>query len=390
MSKGNGVYLVGGYLRDILRGVQSQDRDYVIYHDLESFIHQIYKLIGGTIVVFEKGKTIRIALKNGITLDFSKISGSIEEDLSKRDFTINALAWSPERGIVDIYNSLNDIRMRIIRCTKKENLLSDPLRILRAYRFAALLNGDIERKTRKLLKPLSNKIKSASSERITLELFHLLNSEHSSKYLKMALYDGVLNKILCNPSNVLYDNLRVIYKLETSTRKAIPANLKVLLNKTFSQNLSYKGLLCIEILMKNRQTDKNTCYLIKISKRIRKRIELVQRGFEVLRNKNIDLQKKTYEIFSNTKEASVDLIIIEGKLDLLNEYRRFQRIGKRSILRSNEIMNISGIKGGKNLGHIIRELRKAEFEGKIKNRDMAFSYIENIKDNILHNIYYQT
>src|SRR4030042_765429 len=131
-SRGRGVYLVGGYIRDILRG---------------------------------------------------KIS-------KERDFTINAIAWSPDSGIIDPYKGIEDIKRRRISSLSEKNFKADPLRMLRAYRFAAELNGSIEDKTRRSIKTLYNKIKKVSPERITFELFNLLNSENPTRYLNMALNDS--------------------------------------------------------------------------------------------------------------------------------------------------------------------------------------------------------
>jgi tRNA nucleotidyltransferase/poly(A) polymerase len=100
--------------------------------DIKVFVKEVKKVIGGTLVEFQKGETTRLVLKDGVTLDFTRPMGTLYEDLSKRDFTINAIAWSPENGIIDPYNGLKDIQERIIRALGKENFLADPLRMLRA------------------------------------------------------------------------------------------------------------------------------------------------------------------------------------------------------------------------------------------------------------------
>ena len=146
------VYLVGGYVRDHLRGCHSQDRDYIISGNIMPHVKEIKKRLGGTIVSFKKGGTTRIVTKNGLTFDFSKPSGTIEEDLSKRDFTINAIAWSPHRGIIDLFHGIDDLQNKKIQAIKKQNLIDDPLRMIRAYRFAAEIDGSIEEKTRTSLK----------------------------------------------------------------------------------------------------------------------------------------------------------------------------------------------------------------------------------------------
>ena len=87
-------------------------------------------------------------------------------------------------------------RRKLFVRLSKENFIADPLRMLRAYRIAAELDASIEKRTRLMIKSLQNTMQNVSSERITLEFFRLLNSSHSTKYLKMALSDGVLTGIL--------------------------------------------------------------------------------------------------------------------------------------------------------------------------------------------------
>ena len=75
-GKGRGnVYLVGGFIRDMVRGARSHDRDYIVFGDIRSFVKQIRTLTGGTVVEFKNEGMIRIALKGGDTLDFSKPQG---------------------------------------------------------------------------------------------------------------------------------------------------------------------------------------------------------------------------------------------------------------------------------------------------------------------------
>jgi tRNA nucleotidyltransferase/poly(A) polymerase len=322
---------------------------------------------------------IRIALKNGLTFDFSRPLGTLKEDLLKRDYTINAIAWSPEKEIVDFYNGLEDIKKKKIRSISNENLISDPLRMLRAYRFAAEFNGSIEKRTRKAIELLHNNIKGISSERITLELFNLLNSNHSVKYLKMALSDGLLNDILFLSYKVLARNIKVISLVEEANINKLPPGIKVLLNKIFSQNLTYKGLICLELLLQNDLTMPERVPNIKMSSAIRKRIELAQRGIKEFKETKYKSKNKLYDIFQTSKEATTDILVIAGRLDLLKEYARFKRIWKKGFLSSEEIINISGIKTGPALGRIIIEIKKAQFEVRVKSKKSAIKFIRNLR-----------
>ena len=382
-GEGRELYLVGGYVRDILRGVISSDRDYVVSGNISSFVNKIRGIIGGSIVKFKKEDMIRIALRDGITFDFSRPMGTFEEDLSKRDFTINAIAWSPERGLIDLYNGLEDIKKKKIRSISKKNLISDPLRLLRTYRFAAELNGSIEKGTREAIKILHNNIEEVSSERITLELFNLLNLKHSSKYLKMALSDGLLTSILLIPYTTLERNIKAISILEKAPRNRLPAKIKVLLNKIYSQNLTYKGLLCMELLLQNGFSAATLKPNITISNSIKKRLELSQKGIKELRKSKDKLKDKLFAIFHSSKEAAIDILIISERLDLLKDYSRFKKIWKCGYLSSNEIIQITNITNSPRLGEIILEFKKAQFEGRVRSKVQAVKFIKNLLANLI-------
>ena len=372
-QKGN-MRLVGGYIRDLLIGVYSRDRDYIVNENFYSSVSDIKKKVGGKAIQFKKGNMIRVAVKKETTLDFSEMQGSLYQDLSGRDFTINALAWSPEEGIIDYFHGLQDLDKRIVRAISKENILSDPLRMLRAYRFAADLNGKMEVKTRKIVKIFNHRIKDISSERITLEMFHLLNSEHAAKYLHMAIEDGLLTHILTLNHKELHCNIESIAKTEKGILDVLPGKIKVRLKKLFSQNLTYKGLLCLEILIKSGRSTDNINNLLRLSSKIRKRVQFVLEVLDNFSQKKPDL----FNIFMVAQEGSIDALIISQRTDLLREYYRFRKIWKGGFLTSEEIKEISGVDEGEKLGDIILKIKREQFERKIRNKTEALKYLKSM------------
>jgi len=368
-SRGRGVCLVGGYIRDILRGKISKDRDFIVSYDIRRFVNEVRKFIGGTLVEFKNAEMIRLVLKDGVTLDFSRPMGTLEEDLSKRDFTINAIAWSPDSGIIDLYKGIEDIKRRRISSLSEKNFKADPLRMLRAYRFAAELNGSIEDKTRRSIKTLYNKIKKVSSERITFELFNLLNSENPARYLNMALNDSILTYILSINKRTLEHNIKAIYRFKRQLKEH-PKEVKVLLEEIFSQNITYKGLLLLELLLRrNGLFEPYRIPLIRISKNITKRIMLTHKGLKEFKG------GKLFNFFMKSKGAAMDIIILKDRMDLIKEYIRFKNIWKRGMISSLEVARIGKIKAGPRLGKVIAELKKAEFEREIKSKEEAIRLI---------------
>ncbi len=129
--------------------------------------------------------------------DTVAFTSQLSEDLRRRDFTINAMAYNEEDGLVDLYGGMKDLQKRIIRCVgvADERFDEDALRILRAVRFAAQLDFSIDPKTMRAISNHTEHLKLVSAERIQVELVKLLVSAHPERILD--LYDlGITNVIL--------------------------------------------------------------------------------------------------------------------------------------------------------------------------------------------------
>ena len=142
-----GVYLVGGSLRDALLGRTPLDYDIVVRENPLTFAGEIAAQRKGRLVFMGQPgrRLIRIVFKD-TCWDVSAMKGrSIEEDLSRRDFTINALAYETATGkLIDISEGLDDFKKRRIRMVSASIFQEDPLRLLRAYRLAASLGFNLD------------------------------------------------------------------------------------------------------------------------------------------------------------------------------------------------------------------------------------------------------
>jgi len=377
-GKDHDIFLVGGYIRDLLRGFRAQDRDFVVGNDIDAFLEKMTRKIPGTIITFKKGQVARFAVKNATCFDFTPLRGTLQHDLSQRDFSINALAWSPEKGVIDLHHGIEDIGQRIVRAISEQNILSDPLRILRAYRFAAEMNGTIEKTTRNIMKSMHYKIKDTSPERITLELFHLLNQNDSAKYLKNAFDDRVLAGIFPYKSNCLKNNIQSVSEFERRTKKDSYRIFKASLKNPYSQALIYKGLLCLELMLLpfNAKYVEQSC--LRMSRKILKRLACFSKGLEYLEKKWISDKDKLFHLFYHAKEASPDVLLAKNMTADLKHYKRYISLWKGRRIKTDLIKNLSGIEGGRVLGEIIREVRKAEFIGEIKSEEQAGTYIKRL------------
>lgn len=122
---------------------------------------------------------------------------SLEEDLKRRDFTINAMAYNEKDGLVDIFDGIGDIQRGLIRCVGNplERFSEDVLRIMRAVRFSAQLGYRIDEPTKEAIRQLAPDLKRISAERIQTELVKLVISPHP-EYLRIAYELGITKVIL--------------------------------------------------------------------------------------------------------------------------------------------------------------------------------------------------
>ena len=186
------AYLVGGYIRDALIGVDNKDADIDIavngkYIDSikEAFEKKKYTVnidglkFGVITVYLQDGSNVDIAEFRNESYDSSsrkpnvKQSDNIYDDVSRRDFTITAMAYNLKtKELVDLFNGQRDIKNKIIRAVGNpdERFNEDPLRILRGIRLASKLNFEIEQKTLESMGRNAKKLEKVSGERIREEL----------------------------------------------------------------------------------------------------------------------------------------------------------------------------------------------------------------------------
>lgn len=203
------AYVVGGCVRDSILGRSPDDWDITTSAKPEE-VKALFRrtvdtgLIHGTVTVMldKEGFEVTTYRVDGEYEDGRhpkevSFTASLEEDLKRRDFTINAMAYNPKRGLVDLFGGIQDMENRIIRCVGNplERFTEDALRILRAVRFSAQLGFSIEGETLKAISVLAPNLKYVSAERIQVELLKLLVSPHPD-YLRTAYEAGITKEIL--------------------------------------------------------------------------------------------------------------------------------------------------------------------------------------------------
>ena len=190
------VYVVGGAVRDALLGrVRAElDLDLVIPAGAVAVARQLATGHRAGFVLLDAERQIARVVFPGLTVDIAQQDGnSITDDLARRDYTLNAIAYDLQtKELLDPLNGTQDIQHRTLRMVSKDNLISDPLRLLRAYRQGAQLNFTIESDTRRAIRELVPLLTTVAAERVLMELRYLLQASSSSQWLAMMVADDLL------------------------------------------------------------------------------------------------------------------------------------------------------------------------------------------------------
>lgn len=184
------AYIVGGSVRDLIRGQSPMDYDIAVFTDPRTFAERIVANQKGRIVeIGKQGKMVTRVILKDLLIDIVPAGGStITEDLKKRDFTINAMAVDLHSGeVIDCVNGINDLEKKTIRMVSANAFRNDPLRMVRAFRLGASLDFEIDPLTASAIKKNANRITHSAGERIRVELLKLLLTPRAFSFIsKMA------------------------------------------------------------------------------------------------------------------------------------------------------------------------------------------------------------
>lgn len=365
------VYLVGGFIRDVITGRRSRDRDYIVDTDPLLVANDIKKSFGGKVIIFKEESTVRVALLDGSTLDFSRILGDIKSDLNSRDFTINSVAFCPGEGIIDYVNGIVDMGNHVIRTFNRNNLANDPLRCLRAYRMQSELGWSIEFQTRETIKEVGEGLSNISFERITLEFFKLINGEHYLKALNECNDDGILSAIICHNINVLCNNIKKLHEVEELILK-LPFKERKIRNTVFSHNLTVAGVIRLEQLLHGCSFDRTK---LTYSRQILKRLLKAHRFLNEIQRKGEEID--IFDSFFSANDMIYDLVCLSRNYLLYHEGRKFLDLERNKLLSSEEIMGITEVRGSR-FGSIIYHLNRERFYGRVKTKKEAKDFVRNM------------
>lgn len=441
------VYAVGGFVRDLYLGKEGTDIDFLVVGDAIQFTHQFKKKCGaGKVVTYPRFGTAGVHYKN-FKLEFVTAraehydpnsrkpqvrQADLESDLSRRDFTINTLAMdlSPEHfgKVIDVYNGIQDIKIRIIR-TPLDPVLTfsdDPLRILRAIRFAAVLDFHIEEKTYQAIVETRQRLTIVSQERITEEFRKMMLANRPSTGLRLLKDTGVLSVIFpeleqlfgveqrkdFHHKDVFDHTLQVVDKISKKTDKfelrmaALLHDIAKPQTKRFDEEKgwTFHGHEELGARMSERIGRRMRLPLATI-KYLKKLIRLHLRPMQLVDESVTDSAIR--RLIVETGDEMEDLLVLcraditsknPGKVkrfqqnfDLVEQ--RMKEVEEKDKLRTfkvaingNDIMEILNIPPGPTVGMIKKAVTDAVLDGKIPNEhDACVDYMMRVKDDFLEN-----
>ena len=219
--KGGKLFLVGGAVRDKLLGIENHDEDYCVtgisFDEFKKLFPEaivrgkdfpVFDIDGREFAIARKERKIGLG-HNSFDVETDK-KITIEEDLERRDITINAIAQNVLTGeIIDPFNGQKDIENRIIRAVGS-HFKEDPLRVYRVARFASKFDFKVDQKTIKMMTLLRDELLSLSAERVYIELKKALLSDYPSNFFK-----------ILNDARVLDIHFKEIYDLIGAEQPAV-------------------------------------------------------------------------------------------------------------------------------------------------------------------------
>ena len=361
-SEGYMVHVVGGAIRNQLLGIPVKDWDLTtdatpaeisVIFDKHKIPTLPTGVEHGTMTVCYRGMNIEVTTNradgkysDNRRPDSVKFNVSLEEDLSRRDFTINALAYNRREGLIDLFGGLSDLKSKTIRCVgnAQDRFSEDALRMLRAVRFANVLNFHIDLDIKIAIKNLKNNMKNVSNERIQMEINKIFTTGHDIKYYDILLelvpwlftekakndfplYNIFANKI-CNKD--LVTNLTSIFIYD-------------ILNIDFLETLKYSN-----------KTQKEVKSLLECCQEIEKNDTLFLQDYGVV---NYNVKKCLFDRFDNLTIFKA-MLICQNRLGITLD--KFENISNAiyNILSKQEPISFSDLDIDGN------DLKNMDIEGK--------------------------
>ena len=414
---GEKAYLVGGSVRDLLLGRELKDLDFALSGSCAEIAGAFARSIGGCFFWLDEerlqSRVVKKDAAGSLTFDFApQRGGTIAADLLQRDFSVNALAL-PVAGegcsIIDPANGVTDLRNGIIRTCSAESFADDPLRLLRAIRFAATLGFTIDGATWEALVRQAALLERVAAERIRDELFQILAAPRIEASLLLLLDSGLLPRIFprllwgtaTSPEEEYRSSLNQrigsagrVEQLAAELDDYFPADherLRQHLNSQVEAGVSVLSLVKLAAFINGAAPPGATDLVaakLRLGKRARRILEKLERSRTALASaaEHKLTSRVMYHFYSDSDPAGPELALfaLAGELarpDLCVRlvayyFGDYLTAGAGLLLSGAEIMRLLGIGPGLAVGEAMERLREAESTGIVNTRAEAEAFLK--------------
>ncbi|CAD5955217.1 CCA tRNA nucleotidyltransferase [Planktothrix agardhii] len=389
------AYLVGGAVRDGLVGrtVTDLDLDFVLLQDAVQTARTLAKYYGAGFVLLDAERQIaRVVFKN-ITVDFAQAEGnSLEQDLRRRDFTVNAIAFDPfTKTFIDPNNGQEDLQRRLIKMISPENLQDDPLRLLRGYRQAAQLGFEIEAETKAAIQVFSPLLSQVAVERIRTELVYLLNTPNATNIIQQSWEVGLISPWFKSANQ----QFQQLLQMDLSAKKL--GKIYPQLSQELSQGLretlkiSLLGIAKLSCLCNQNPTLAEAELLkLKFSKIELKSVLAILKGqsqINLLKTRALSLREQ-YFLFQGLGILFPALIVsamaagfsLDSLSPLINRYLNSDDpvAYPQLLLTGNELMEALNLRPSPKIGELLLEIQLGQIEGKVTTIEEAIAFAQKL------------
>ena len=377
------VYLVGGIVRDIVMQKENLDIDLIVEGDAVKLASEFSKNINGKFHKFEEFMTAQVKV-NDLKLDFAtarkeiydypgaypKVEKSnLREDLYRRDFTINTLAIDLTEDdfgmLLDYFNGLQDIKNKKIRILHQLSFIEDPIRILRALRFAGRLDFSLGKATEKLLKVAidQNLLKASPEGRINLELNLTFHEDKVVEILILMSKYKVLDQIIPY-FEMTEERLIILEKIR---------DYSLILTEQFNMKINKSSVYLLGLIY-HLPVETSSSILEKFH--FEHAVKIFEEFFEV--KEKIKPKIKNSQFYRFIKELQPETILfLTAYLPSETSRKIFDVLskGKEKLISGKDLIDL-GMKPSKQFSHIISQIHGLYLDNKIKSKEEALNFVK--------------
>lgn len=396
------AHLVGGSVRDALLGRKADylDLDFVVPSHAVETARAIARHYDAGFVVLDPHNQIARVVFEHATVDFAQqVGDSLESDLHRRDFTVNAIAYHPHtEQVFDPLGGCADLERCILRMIAADNLADDPLRLLRAYRQAAQLNFILDEPTRSTIHQLAPLLGKVAAERVRGELDSLLSKPEGTPLMKLAWADDVLCTWLPNLSAVQIRQLVAVDAAAAQLQEYHPAFAALLKGWIKEQTPPgfhrswFKAAKLSRILSPDGAIAEAELTHFKYSRAEQQAVLAILRGWEPLQAIALgdNSRRQQYVLFKTVGNSFIALALValaEGiPFSLMAELiERFLDPADpvahpHALISGRDLIQQLGLRPGPHIGRLLSEAEIAHAEGKITAPAEALTWLTDKAD----------